>query len=114
MGRGPHESDIFTVISHPARRAILLELQAGAKPATLLAQEHELSFSALSQHLKILRDADLVSETRDGRQRIYQLNPMPLREVSDWIDTFESYWTGKLDALGKHLRKNHEKRKTSV
>jgi DNA-binding transcriptional ArsR family regulator len=114
MARGPLESDIFTVLSHPARRAILIELQKGSKAATSLGEEYELSASALSQHLKILKDAALVSEVRDGRQRIYQLNAAPLREIADWVETFETYWTGKLDALGKHLRKNHEKRKNSV
>jgi DNA-binding transcriptional ArsR family regulator len=105
------ENDVFRAIAHPARRTILVLLKDGEKPASELAEPFGVSFSAISQHLKILRDADLVSERRDGRQRIYQLESKPLEEVWSWIEDFQSMWSARLDALEKHLDKKHGKRK---
>jgi len=105
------ENDVFRAIAHPARRTILVLLKDGEKPASALAEPFGVSFSAISQHLKILRDADLVSERRDGRQRIYQLESKPLEEVWSWIEDFQSMWSARLDALEKHLDKKHGKRK---
>lgn len=69
-----------------------------------LAVGHGLTPSALSQHLRALKDAGLVRERREGRQRIYSLLPGRLREVATWAKAFEQYWPNKLDALGAHLR----------
>jgi DNA-binding transcriptional ArsR family regulator len=105
------ENDVFRAIAHPARRTILVLLKDGEKPASALAEPFGVSFSAISQHLKILREADLVSERRDGRQRIYQLHSEPLEEVWGWIEEFQRIWSARLDALEKHLDKKHGKRK---
>jgi len=105
------ENDVFRAISHPARRTILVLLKDGEKPASELAEPFGVSFSAISQHLKILREADLVSERRDGRQRIYHLHSEPLEEVWSWIEEFQSIWSVRLDALEKHLDKKHRKLK---
>ena len=102
-------NDVFEAISHPVRREILRLLKSGEKPAAELAEPFEMSFPAVSQHLSVLKEADLVTERREGRQRIYQLHPKPLREVHEWIEEFEAFWTGKLDALGHYLRKKHGK-----
>lgn len=101
------ESDVFHAISHPARRAILRALTEGERPAGDLARPFGISFAAISQHLKILKEAQLVSERRDGRQRIYQLHPKPLREVWNWVDDFQDFWNARLDALESHLNKKH-------
>lgn len=101
------ENDVFHAIAHPARRAILTALRKGEQPAGDLAQPFGMSFPAISQHLKILRDAELVTERRIGRQRMYQLHPKPLREVWNWVDDFQDYWNARLDALEVHLDKKH-------
>jgi DNA-binding transcriptional ArsR family regulator len=106
------ENDVFRAIAHPARRTILGLLKDGEKPASELAEPFGVSFSAISQHLKILRQADLVSERRDGRQRIYHLQPKPLEEVWSWVEEFQSVWSARLDALEKHLDKKQKKNKT--
>src|SRR5580692_8210479 len=80
------QNDVFHAIAHPARRKILVLLKNGEKPASVLAEPFGVSFAAISQHLKILKEADLVSERRDGRQRNYHLHPKPLREVVSWVD----------------------------
>ena len=105
------ESDIFHAIAHPARRAILTLLRGGERPAGELAEPFGMTFAAISQHLKILKEAELVSERREGRQRIYQLQPKPLREVWTWVDEFQDYWNERLDALEAHLDKKHGKKK---
>jgi DNA-binding transcriptional ArsR family regulator len=95
---------VFRAIADPARRAILTRLaREGAKPALALGKGFRASQPALSKHLKVLRDAGLVRTERAGRQRIYELEPEPLRAVDEWIATYRRFWTEKLDALGRHL-----------
>ncbi|SRR2546426_1631450 len=109
--RPARQSDVFHAIAHPARRAILVLLKDGEKPAGALAKPFGVSFAAVSQHLKVLKDADLVAERREGRQRIYQLRPRPLREVVSWVDEFESFFNARLDALAAHLDRKHGRKK---
>lgn len=105
------QNDVFHAIAHPARRTILVLLKEGEKPARELAEPFGVTFAAISQHLKILKEADLVSERREGRQRIYHIQPKPLREVVSWIDEFEAYWSARLDALSAQLDKKHGRKK---
>lgn len=105
------QNDIFHAIAHPARRQILVLLKSGEKPASALAEPFGVSFAAISQHLKVLKKARLVSEHRSGRQRMYHLHPKPLREVASWVDEFESFFNARLDALAEQLdRKRHGRR----
>jgi len=67
-------NDVFPAIAHPARRTILVMLKEGERPASELAEPFGMSFAAVSQHLKILKEADLVTERREGRRRIYHLD----------------------------------------
>ena len=103
------ENDVFHAIAHPARRTILGLLKNGEKRASELAEPFGISFSAISQHLKILKNAALVSERRDGRQRIYHLDSDPLKEVWEWARDFEKYFGGRLDALEEHLDRKYGK-----
>jgi DNA-binding transcriptional ArsR family regulator len=102
------ESDVFHAIAHPARRAILVKLRDGEVAAGDLAAPFAMTFAAISQHLKVLEEADLVSVRRDGRQRFYKLEPKPLRGVVSWIDEFAEYFGERLDALGEYLDRKHE------
>lgn len=102
------ENDVFHAVAHPARRAILGLLKRGEKPVSELVQPFGVTFSAISQHLKILKEADLVSEKREGRRRIYRLHSEPLKEIGDWIEDFQEHWSARLDALEKHLDKKHK------
>ena len=109
--RPAQENDVFHAIAHPARRKILVLLRDGERPAKELAAPFGVSFPAISQHLKILKQAELVAERRDGRQRLYHLKPKPLREVVDWVDEFEAYFSARLDALSAQLDRKHGRRK---
>ena len=111
MTRPLQRTDVFHAIAHPARRTILALLKDGEKPAGALAEPFGVSFAAVSQHLKVLKDADLVTERREGRQRIYQLRPKPLKEVVSWVEEFEVFFNARLDALAAHLDRKHGRRK---
>lgn len=102
-------SDVFQAIAHPARRAILDRLRAGEQPVLALAEPFDMSLPAISQQLRVLRRAGLVRERREGRQRLYRLNPAPLREVRDWMRHYETFWTRRLQALGDYLD-SHDKK----
>ena len=104
MNRRPADEDVFQAIAHPVRRAILDRLAAGDAPVMELTSLSPISPPALSQHLKVLKDVQLVTERRNGRQRIYHLNPDALAEVRDWLSRYEEFWTARLDNLGHYLR----------
>lgn len=93
------EPDVFTAIASPVRRALLDALAAGPKPVRDLAAGFPISRPAVSQHLRILKQADLVREERVGRERRYRLNPSPLREVHSWVAHYEGFWRNRLAAL---------------
>ena len=105
MSRPAAAENVFRAIADPTRRGLLDRLRHGPSAVGPLAAKFDLTLPAVSQHLKILRDADLVREQRDGRQRVYRLHPAPLREVLDWIAHYERFWEEKLSALEKYLEK---------
>jgi DNA-binding transcriptional ArsR family regulator len=92
--------DTLSAISEPSRRKIL-ELLAvhGGMNATRIGESFKSSAPAISQHLKILRDANVVSTSKNGRQRIYELNPKALIEPGRWIASLTSQWQHRLDRL---------------
>lgn len=78
--------DVFAAIANPARREVLRLLRdGGPRPVAQLAEHFDMRRPSLSEHLKLLKDAGLVVERRDGRQRLYSLRPEPLRELADWL-----------------------------
>ncbi|HTH47208.1 MAG TPA: metalloregulator ArsR/SmtB family transcription factor [Candidatus Limnocylindria bacterium] len=101
------ENDVFHAIAHPARRQMLQALKAGECPAAELARPFDITFSAISQHLKILKEAQLVTERREGRHRLYQLRTEPLQEIHAWAEDFRVLWSARLDALEAHLDRKH-------
>jgi DNA-binding transcriptional ArsR family regulator len=106
MSRPAASADIFQVIADPTRRALLDRLREGKQPVKQLAEPFEMTLPAISQHLQILCEAGLVTQRRAGRQRLYQLNPQPLKQVSQWVSDYEQFWQEKLDALGEYLENN--------
>ncbi|MUH00779.1 metalloregulator ArsR/SmtB family transcription factor [Scytonema sp. UIC 10036] len=106
MSRPAASADVFAAIADPTRRAILDRLLTGEQPVKQLAEPFAMSLPAISQHLQVLCDAGLVQMRKAGRQRLYRLNPEPLRQVFDWIADYEQFWQQKLDALGNYLEEN--------
>src|ERR687895_2369802 len=83
-------------IADPTRRRVLELVRDEELPAGRLAAEFAISRPAVSRHLRVLREAGLVRERRDGRLRLYRADPAPLSELREWLD---GYWGGRLEAL---------------
>jgi DNA-binding transcriptional ArsR family regulator len=98
------EDQIFAALANAARREVLRLLrEQGPQPVQALADHFDMRRPSLSEHLKVLREAGLVAEERQGRQRIYRLQAAPLAEVQDWLHPYERFWIGKLHNLGDLL-----------
>jgi len=89
----------FQALADPTRRAVLDLLRRGSQPAGQIADAFPVSRPAISKHLRLLRRAHLVREHREGRNRIYQLNPEPLRAVDSWIAQYRDFWVANLNSL---------------
>ncbi|HUF48800.1 MAG TPA: metalloregulator ArsR/SmtB family transcription factor [Vicinamibacterales bacterium] len=104
-------SSVFTAIADPTRRAILWSLRDGERTVSELMDPVDVSQSAFSQHLGVLRDAGLVHARREGRHQVYSVNPEALFEVATWIGHFSRFWDERLDRLGRHLDRRARARK---
>ncbi len=94
---------VFKAISDPTRRALLDQLLGGPLPVKELQAPAAISQPALSQHLKVLRDAGLVVVSKQGRERHYALEVGALQPLFDWIGRYERFWDERLTALGHYL-----------
>lgn len=95
----------FEAIAEPNRRAILELLRTGELPAGDLVKATGLSQPGLSKHLKLLREAGLVSVRPDGQRRLYRLEPKKLAALDAWLTPFRAAWADRLDALEDHLER---------
>ncbi len=96
---------VFHAIAEPTRRRLLDELARGPRPAGALARGFASSRPAVARHLRVLREARLVRVRRDGRRRIYELTPGPLRAVRTWIERYDAFWRERLDELADYVEK---------
>ena len=99
----------FQALADPTRRAVLDLLRRGSQPAGQIASAFPVSRPAISKHLRLLRRAHLVREHREGRNRVYQLNPEPLRAVDSWIEQYRVFWTANLNSLKAFVESEYEK-----
>ena len=102
------------VLAEPSRRRILDTLRSGEQPVGALVDELAMSQPAVSKHLRVLRQAGLVTVRPDGQRRLYRLCPEPLIELDDWLEPYRRMWRGSLDRLHAHLadEKPHQTRRT--
>jgi DNA-binding transcriptional ArsR family regulator len=103
MSRIQARTDAFRAIADPTRRAILDRLRAGPANAGTLAADFRSSRPAVSRHLRVLREARLVVDTRIGRERVYAVNPVPLQSVAGWLEGYRSFWQASLTKLKRNL-----------
>jgi DNA-binding transcriptional ArsR family regulator len=103
MPRAAAGADAFHAISEGNRRVLLDLLRGGEQPVGALVAATGLSYSLVSQHLKVLLDAGVVDRTADGRQRIYRLEAAPLRIVHDWTAEYERFWQERIERLRARL-----------
>lgn len=107
---GPRNPEVtFQALADPTRRAVLDLLRRGSQPAGKIAGAFPVSRPAISKHLRLLRRAHLVREHREGRHRVYQLNPEPLRAVDNWIEQYRVFWTNSLNNLKAFVEAEYEK-----
>lgn len=105
--------EIFTALADPTRRRIVELLSRGECAAGEIVEAFDVSGPAISQHLKVLREAALVQVRVDGQRRIYQLNPLGLSEMDQWLRDVRRFWAPRLDALERELRKAQDKDRTA-
>ena len=101
--RAQANANVYRAIADPTRRAILDRLRRGPAPVNKLAADFSQSRPAISKHLRVLREANIVLEDRAGRERVYRIEPAALREVADWIETYRAFWQTSLTGLKRHL-----------
>lgn len=97
-------ADRFAALADGTRRHLLEQLATADRPVSELVTGLDISQAAVSQHLRILREAGLVTARKQGRHRYYQLRPAALEDLRDWLDELEQFWRGRLAALGDYLR----------
>jgi DNA-binding transcriptional ArsR family regulator len=92
------------VLAEPNRRRILDELRGGEQPVQTLVERVALSQPAVSKHLRVLREAGLVSMRPDGQRRLYRIRTEPLVELDEWLEPYRQMWNDSLDKLEDHLK----------
>ena len=103
MKNCPSSEAVFRALADPTRRAILDALRGGPRPVGQIAERFEVSRPAISKHLRILRQARLVAEVKQGRLRWCKLNPGPLRQIDVWLSHYREFWAGKLGRLKRNI-----------
>jgi DNA-binding transcriptional ArsR family regulator len=98
--------DTFTALADPTRRHIIETLAVGEASFGELAERFEMSRPAVSQHLKVLRDAGIVASRADAQRRIYRLNDNGLDELEAWLGKVRDYWSKRLDRLERLLNED--------
>src|ERR1051325_5231733 len=93
----------FEALAEPNRRRILDLLRASEQPAGAVVDALSISQPGVSKHLKLLREAGLVSVRADGQRRGYPLEPARLAEIDAWLTPYRRAWADRLDALERHL-----------
>lgn len=95
--------DRFEAVADATRRHIIEMLSAGERPFGDIAGQFSISRPAVSQHLKVLRDAGLVAVRRDAQRRIYRLHQDGLAEIEGWLQRVQGFWAARLSKLEEAL-----------
>jgi DNA-binding transcriptional ArsR family regulator len=105
----------FDILGDPVRRRLLELLSEGERSSgemvTVVQAEFGITQSAVSQHLKVLRDAGFATVRVDGARRIYAVEAGPIQEVDRWLDPFRAFWTPKFEALATEVARGKRKRR---
>jgi DNA-binding transcriptional ArsR family regulator len=103
LAPGALPADRFAALADGTRRHLLERLATADRSVTDLMAGLDISQAAVSQHLRVLREAGLVTARKEGRHRYYQLRPAALTELRDWLDELDRFWQARLAALGDYL-----------
>ncbi|MBK6546207.1 MAG: winged helix-turn-helix transcriptional regulator [Saprospiraceae bacterium] len=107
--------DVFQAIADPTRRAILGLIALHAMTPNALTEHFETSRQAVSKHIKILTECQLIFQEQNGREIYYHFNPKKMKEIADWLAPFQKMWEDRFNQLDKVLlnlkNKKHGNRK---
>jgi DNA-binding transcriptional ArsR family regulator len=105
----------FDILGDPVRRRILELLASGERSSgaitEIIRSEFGISQPAVSQHLRVLREAGFATVRPEGTRRLYAVNPEPLRDVDAWLNHFRAFWTPHLDALATEIARGRRQRR---
>jgi len=102
--------DVFQAIADPTRRAILSLIALQAMTPNALAEKFHTSRQAVSKHIKLLTECQLVKQEYSGREIYYYLNHKKMKEIDKWLEQFRSLWDKKFDQLDVVLKNSKTKR----
>ncbi len=94
----------LSALADPTRRAILARLRQGEATAGELAEPFDMSFPAVSKHLKVLERAGLIEQGRSAQFRPRRLKAQPLKELANWLEAYRRFWDESLDNLDDYLK----------
>ena len=100
---------VFMALADPTRRAILERLAHGEASGTELARPFSISVPAISKHLRVLKNADLIQHRKDGRTHMFRLAASPLRDAAAWLEHYHRFWETQFDSLETYLLDTSEK-----
>jgi DNA-binding transcriptional ArsR family regulator len=95
--------EALAALADPTRRELIALLAHGELAAGELADRFPVSRPAISRHLRVLREAGLVTARTEGKRRLYALDARPLRELDDWLEPYRDLWAHRLDALDTEI-----------
>ncbi len=95
--------DVFQAIADPTRRAIIMLLAVGATTPNALAEHFDMSRQAVSKHIKILAECELVKQEPSGREIFYTLQPDKIQEIDHWLEQFRKIWENRFTQLDEVL-----------
>lgn len=101
--------DVFQAIADPTRRAILSLIALQAMTPNAVAEHFETSRQAVSKHIQILTECQLLTQIQNGREIYYHFNPNKMKEVSDWLTPFSKMWEDRFSQLDDLLNNLKEK-----
>ena len=99
MARAATTTDAFNAVAEPRRRQILDVLAAGERPVNDLVTLLDLAQPQVSKHLRVLKEVGLVEVRDEGRQRMYRVNGLPLKEIHDWVSNYQQLWSDRFDQI---------------
>ena len=103
--------DVFQAIADPTRRAIIGLIAFQAMTPNMLAEHFDSTRQAISKHLKILAECEVVKQEQQGREIYYQLKPNKMREIDKWISKYRQLWEDRFDQLDELLSTSKPKKK---
>ena len=107
MSAAPNH-DVYQAIADSSRREMLMLLAKNDASIKEISEHFSISRTAIVKHLNVLSDANLVSNRKSGRSKIYSLQPDQLAEVREWVSYFEQFWDNKLSMLGNLVEDDTE------